>query len=98
MQVDTVLAWLERPYIVIFIVVVLLQMVGEIFVGESPNPTIAFARELHLGVKPSTWPAWTIRLKPFGSQESRLESRLHLVSAKSWGTGLTAHVKPRRSP
>ena len=32
---------------------VLLQMVGDIFVGESPNPTIAFARELHLGVKPS---------------------------------------------
>ena len=49
MQVDTVLAWLERPYIVIFIVVVLLQMVGEIFVGESPNPTIAFARELSTG-------------------------------------------------
>ena len=53
MQVDIVLAWLERPYIVLFIVVVLLQMVGEIFVGESPNPTIAFAREMHLGVKPS---------------------------------------------
>lgn len=31
MQVDIVLAQLEKPYIVLFIAVVLLKMVGEIF-------------------------------------------------------------------
>ena len=47
-----VLSGLDRPYQVLYIIVVLLQMVGGIFGGGSPNPAIASGRELHPGVKP----------------------------------------------
>ena len=46
------LSKVRKPYVVLSIVVVLLQMIGGIFGEGSPNPTIAFARELHLEVKP----------------------------------------------